>query len=651
MKRVIAGRSRCTKRALPASVAALAACAIVLFVAPVLQADRRPPREHRNFRVAVYIPVGVVEQMKDRQWLENSWNTISRQIRVDKVYVESYRSGVLASGALLERVKKFFLHHGVQVAGGIAFTARESRQFQTICYTDARERAFVKQVSELTARHFNEIILDDFFFNMTKTDSDIRAKGKQSWTQFRLNLMDEVARDLVVEPAKAVNPKVRVIIKFPNWYEHFEGLGYDLDQEPHIFDGIYTGTETRDPDITDQHLQPYESYEIFRYFEKVKPGGNGGGWVDTFSIRYIDRYAEQLWDTLLAKAPEIMLFNWDALLQPAQPGNRQAWQDLRTSFDYAQMAARESGGARQPATMAGVAGYALDQIDPLIGQLGNPIGIASYRPDRSTGEDFLHNYLGMMAIPIDLRPEFPAKANPILLTASAQFDRKIVSEIQTQLRQGKDVVITSGLLRALENRGIDDIVELRATNHIEAIRGFAAGFGAGNGTEWGAELKHDVFIPEIRFFTNDAWALVRGTALGNGFPLLLVDHYSKGSLYVLTVPENFNSLYEFPPPVLAAMRSYIMGDFPVRLDAPSRVSLFAYDNHTFVVENFRDQAVNATVAVTGAFTKLKNLATEEVTAAEPAPPAAAQRTIPGPARTGFRITVEPHSYAAFRETN
>ena len=133
-----------------------------------------------------------------------------------------------------------------------------------------------------------------------------------------------------------------MIIKFPNWYEHFQGLGYDLDKEPKLFDGIYTGTETRDPEITDQHLQQYESYQIFRYFENIAPGRNGGGWVDTFSIRYIDRYAEQLWDTMFAKAPEMMLFEWSAMLRPILPGDREAWQNLPTSFDYNQMLPRSS---------------------------------------------------------------------------------------------------------------------------------------------------------------------------------------------------------------------------------------------------------------------------------------------------------------------
>ena len=177
----------------------------------------------------------------------------------------------------------------------------------------------------MAARHFDHVILDDFFFYTSKSNEDIKAKGKRSWTQYRLDTMRQAAKNLVLGPAKKINPKIKMIIKYPNWYEHFQGLGYDLDQEAHAFDDIYTGTETRDPYITDQLLQQYESYQIFRYFSNIRPdGGNLGGWVDVYSTRYVDRYAEELWDTLLAKAPEITLFNWSPMSEtrPLQPGNR-----------------------------------------------------------------------------------------------------------------------------------------------------------------------------------------------------------------------------------------------------------------------------------------------------------------------------------------
>jgi hypothetical protein len=599
--------------------------------------------QYKSFRVAVYIPVNVVEKMKDPQWLQSSWDTISSQLKVDKVYIETYRSGVIADDQLIENLKKFFTDHGVQVAGGIAYTSNESPLFQSFCYTNPKDRAYVKHVSELTARHFDEVILDDFFFVMTKTDSDIAAKGAQSWTQFRLNLMDEVSRNLVVGPAKAINPKIKFIIKFPNWYEHFQGLGYDLDQEPKIFDGIYTGTETRDPVLSEQHLQQYESYQIFRYFENIKPGGNGGGWVDTFGTRYVDRYAEQLWDTMFAKAPEIMLFNWDLLLPDVHPGDRDAWKSMHTSFDYDQMLA-SAPTSPQP-TMARVAGYALRQVDQFVNQLGNPIGLASYKPYQSTGEDFLYDYLGMAGIPVDLYPTFPTDAHTVLLTESAKFDPQIVSKIKVQLQAGKNVVITSGLLHALQGKGIEDIVELRYTDHKIPVNEYAAGLGPA--TSW---AKSDpVLIPEIRFLTNDAWPLVRGLENGNGYPLLILDRYSKGTIFVLTIPENFANLYQLPPQVLSAIKDSILGDLPMRVDGASKVSLFVYDNNTFIVESFLDQETNITVSNTANLTKLKNLVTGEELNGVAAPIPRWAREGNAVKRINFPLTLEPHSYLVFAE--
>jgi hypothetical protein len=611
-----------------------------------------PPPPHDQFRVAVYIPVAVVERMKDPAYLQKTWDEISSEVRVDKVYIESYRSGLLADGDLLEAVKSFFVAHGVQVAGGIAFAAggdtagAESApagdgQFVSFSYTDPKQRAYVKNVSEATARHFDEIVLDDFFFYNTKRDSDIAAKGSASWTEFRLRTMDEVSRDLVVDAARAVNPKVKVVIKFPNWYEHFQANGYDLDREPKIFDGIYTGTETRDPVVTDQHLQQYESYQIVRYFDNVAPGRNGGGWVDVYDNRYLDRYAEQLWDTILAKTPQILLFQYSDLLRTAEAGDRKAWSGQETTFSFAELEKwHEASGSAAPIDYAAAAGYALSKANAVVGKLGNPIGIASYKPYQSTGEDFLHNYLGMIGIPIDLRPEFPADAKTVLLTESAKSDAGIVSKIEKQLQKGGNVVITSGLLRALQGRGIERIVEAADTGRVLRVNEYWGASGAGRGANLGA--TQDVPVPEIAFMTNDAWPVVRGTANGRGAPLLLMDRYSKGILFVLTVPENPNDLYSLPQPVLTSIRHYAMEGFPVQIDAPSQVSLFAYDNGTLVVESYLGEPAQVTVSALGNYAKLRNLATGETVEGKPAVGKAN-----APARTEFGVAIPPHSFVAF----
>jgi hypothetical protein len=599
---------------------------------------------YTNFDVAIYIPVGVVQSFADPQKLADDWARISRQLKVDKVYIEVQRDRRVATDDLLEQVKKFFLDHGVQVAGGMALSDGSiGGQFKSFCYTDVNDRAFVKSAAELAARHFDEVIQDDFFFNTTKTESDIAAKGDKSWTQFRLALMDDVAENLIVKPAKAVNPKVKMIVKFPNWYEHFQGSGYDLDREPKIFDGIYTGTETRDPVITDQHLQQYESYQIINYFENIAPGRNGGGWVDTYSIRYVDRYAEQLWDTVFAKAHEIMLFEWSAMSKPIEPGDRVAWEKLPTSFNFDEM----TNGDSEP-TLARVAGYSLEQADKFLGQLGKPIGIASYKPYQSTGEDFLHNYLGMIGIPIDLHPEFPTNANLILLTECAKFDPDIVAKIKNQLAAGKSVVITSGLLRALSGKGIEDIVELRCTDQKFLTHEYVGGFGSGNGVALGGETNADILFPEIIFLTNDAWPVVRAIAGDNGFPLLLMDRYASGVLYVWTMPENFGDLYALPPSVTSAIKDQVMRDFPVRLDGASKVALFAYDNESFIVESFLPAETDVKISVAGNFSKLRNLVTgEQITGHAPPAERRRRRQNDGEKRTLFDIDLMPHSYAVF----
>ncbi len=127
------------------------------------------------------------------------------------------------------------------------------------------------------------------------------------------------------------------MVKYPNWYEHFQGLGFNLEKEPALFDGIYTGTETRDAVMSAQHLQPYLGYNIFRYFENIAPGRNGGGWVDPGGMTSADRYAEQLWITLFAKAPEQTLFDFRQLSRPIYPSDRAAWQREHNSLDFGEM--------------------------------------------------------------------------------------------------------------------------------------------------------------------------------------------------------------------------------------------------------------------------------------------------------------------------
>jgi hypothetical protein len=544
---------------------------------------------YKNFRAAIYITVSDTRRLADPVTFNRDFARVSSQLKFDKVYIEAYRDHLFATDAELDTVKREFQAKGIETSGGITLAAGGSGgQFGTFDYENPADRVECERAVRLIARHFDEVILDDFFFYTSKSDADIAAKGNRSWTDYRLAKMNEVARDLVLGPARQVNPRVRMIIKYPNWYEHFQGLGYDLADEAHKFDAIYTGTETRDPLITDQLLQQYESYEIYRYLSNVRPGANLGAWVDTYSIRAIDRYAEQLWDGLFAKAPEQMLFNWGAMAdpRPATPGTR-PWANQPTSFKWP-----IPGGNG----WASAANEALHVVDGVLGQLGKPVGIASYRPPHATGEDFLHNYIGNLGVPIELYPEYPAGAHTILLTESAATDPAIIAKIKRSLEGGANVIVTSGFLEATQDRGFKDLAEWNTTGHVIAIDRYFDGFGAGEGRELKEPSKtRPILFPEVHFFTNDSWGIIRGVAAAKGFPMVLMNHYSKGTLYLWTMPENFGDLYNLPQPMITRIKQYLFGDAPVTIDAPDHVALFTYDNGAFVVENFRDDAAKVGV--------------------------------------------------------
>ena len=182
-----------------------------------------------------------------------------------------------------------------------------------MCYCNEAMRNKLKEVSEYTASLFDEFIIDDFFFTQCMCDDCIREKGDRSWEEFRLAKMQEVSENLVIKPAKKINPKINIIIKYPNWRESYQETGYNPQQQREIFDAIYTGTETRHGALQDQHLPRYLSYSLVRWMENVLPGKNGGGWFDPFECDRIDTYLEQAYLTAFAKSKEIMMFCWPAI--------------------------------------------------------------------------------------------------------------------------------------------------------------------------------------------------------------------------------------------------------------------------------------------------------------------------------------------------
>ncbi len=128
-------------------------------------------RGYSSFNVAIYARVYEVLKMADLDWLQSRFDVMPRYLKVDKIYLETHRDTIVAEDTLIEQLKGFFAERGVRTSGGITLTVNERNRFETYCYTNPAHRAMVKSVIELTARHFDEVLLDDFFFTSCKCGS------------------------------------------------------------------------------------------------------------------------------------------------------------------------------------------------------------------------------------------------------------------------------------------------------------------------------------------------------------------------------------------------------------------------------------------------------------------------------------------------
>ena len=541
---------------------------------------------YKNFKTVTYCVAGWVNHVTEEQ-LRKDADFLQKYVKIDKIYLETYRDE-FAKKEKIQMVKKVMADYGIEVSGGITTVTpdlnesdkKRQRLFNTFCYCNEPMRDRLKEVSEYTASLFDEFIIDDFFFTQCMCEDCIREKGDKSWEEFRLSKMLEVSENLIIKPAKKVNPKVHIIIKYPNWRESFQETGYNPKDQRKIFDSIYTGTETRHGSQTDQHLPRYLSYSLMRYFESVLPGKNGGGWFDPFDCDRIDTYLEQAYLTAFAKPKEIMMFCW-----PAIAGNKRA-----TPL-----------------------GFMYDKLDKILTHLGNPVGLKTYIPFDSKGDDHIEDYLGMAGIPMepvcewdgnisqgketkrDKEPGAPKACykDSVLLTASSLKDPDIVQKIKNFTKAGGHTIVTSGFLTgALEK--YPEIKELTGMTYsgrtlsadefmYETSNLFAknyiklGGGGAGTGIGTGSGV---IEFPLIEHRNNASWSLMNAGHGDYHESILCYDTYGEGRFTVLNLPYMPSKIYDLPAPVLTAIREQLEVS-GIWLDCPSGVSLFTYDNKTF----------------------------------------------------------------------
>lgn len=536
---------------------------------------------YKNFNAAIYCPVKNLIDIKDFDEFGKKFDWIENNINVGKVYLETYRHGTTIDVDHMKKVIDFFKQRGIETAGGITTDGPDDGEggFNPLCYTRESTRTMLTQVVELTASLFDEVILDDFYFTNCRCEACIDAKKDRAWSEFRIDLMKEISEKVVVKPAKKVNPNVKMVIKYPNWYEHYQDAGYNLEDGPKIFDSVYTGTETRNPMYTQQHLPKYLSYFNLRYLENIAPGRNEGGWYDPYECSYnLTSYAEQAYLTLLAKSKEAMMFSLGSLLH----------------HDFS--------------LCVPINGQIFKDMDEYLGELGTPVGTATYIPYHSHGEDYLHNYVGMLGIPLEPYPDYPKDAKTVFLTENASKDNKILEKVIKSLEGGADVIVTSGFVKEATKLGFQKhLCNVGYTDRKAIVGSFAYSNDGGicfGGLEESAKA---ILIPQLEFKTNDTWELIAGFGEDNSFPLLMKTQYGKGRLYILTIPEDYGDLYHLPRKLLLAIRQIFLKNSPISLDSYSKVALFTYDNDTFVIRSFQPWYDEISIILKNGYTAIQDL--------------------------------------------
>lgn len=378
---------------------------------------------------------------------------------ITHVYLEEFRDNYQAERSTLEHARDRFRAAGFLVSGCVTTTmlGKPSNGWGPLvaCYTDQPTQAKLQSVFEYAASMFDEIMIDDFFLEDCRcADCNAAREAKRvivgektypvasdSWADYHCTLMLHVSEDRVLGPAKKINPKVKLIIKYPQWYDMYQERGYDAGRETAIFDKIWVGTETRDY-TNEWHwggTVQYEGYFLMRWLGEIGGEKCGGGWFDWLGTTE-SNYVEQARQTILAGARESMLFCYGGL-------NR----DPNFSYPPSIPWPTETGDADTAALRANLPELLAVAKEV---QKRKPLGIALYKPINSAAgtESRLFDFLGMIGLPLVPCHQFPTNAPAAFFSVHSFDDPNAATEINDYIKTGRPVLMTEALAKMLSPR-------------------------------------------------------------------------------------------------------------------------------------------------------------------------------------------------------
>ena len=350
-----------------------------------------------------------------------------KETGVTHVFLETFRSNYTADRQTLRSAKARFESDGFDVSGCVTTTivGKKSTGWNLIsCYTNERTQKHLQEIFEFAASIFDQIMIDDFLFTDCECSECKETRGQKSWADYRCELMIKVGRDRILAPARAVNPGVKIIIKYPQWYDNFHNRGYEVLRQTADYEKTWVGTETRDFDNERWGGKvQYEAYYIMRWLGEIGGDKTGGGWFDPYGTTE-DTYVEQARQTVLADAREMLLFCYGSLQKDTGPANVEK---LRAEIP------------------------ALFKLAKLV--RGKPIrGIAAPKPPNSDAhnEQYVFDFVGMLGLPLVPTAAIDSDAGAAFFSVHALKDPRFGDKLRTMIDAGTPVLMTDGLAGRLK---------------------------------------------------------------------------------------------------------------------------------------------------------------------------------------------------------
>ncbi|SDL84871.1 hypothetical protein [Kriegella aquimaris] len=536
-------------------------------------------KQHQDdLKLSVYITAHSVERLLSTPEGRREAISLMMANGITKVYVEVYRNGLVVSPHLLAEVTEYFNQNGFEVVGGIATVPGgdigvkgEGDLGGWFNWQNPKTQQDMKKVMVDVAPIFDTFIVDDFLCTEDTSPESIAAKGDRSWSEYRRQLLTDLATSIFIEPAKSVNPDIDMIIKYPQWYDRFHMFGYDVESGSKLFDEVWVGTETRGQ-YTQRFgfVQPYEGFVNYSWIKSIAGKKIGGAWFDHGDCDALD-FVEQAYQSVLAGANELVIFNYGSFVN-GHPGHHL----LRMDFEKLARLAK----AIKTAPIHGIAGYKPPSSD-------------------AGGDLYIMDFIGMFGIPLMPTAHYPESAETIFLPTQAAADPEIVGKVVASHKQGKRIIMTAGFLANVDDKGklakLAGIVkpEIEAINTEKIILdGSETTLERPLDLEAALEIKKAIVILEAKSGSRIIPFLTKSK---DGQLYVLNSHtFSEADFKavgeVLLSPRPLG-LLELPTSWANEIRNVFNKNLQIELYAPTRITMQPMENGDIILHNYNKEEV------------------------------------------------------------